>query len=239
MDAGQTTPTINLLNTFQTKSQNTWIRSICLTETDKLLVAVGYDNGTIELFDVIGDEAQTVQNFQSHRNKVNVLHFSPWHLSQPQHIQREPLILVSLSEEICFWNVTHALNNPIERASSQRNSQRFNRRSSQSAAIDLNGNTNQKSNGNFLHPNGTPYISNGHNTSNGGAIACVNDNWTNPWIGKCGSTQKPELLSCIKFVGSSAEKVFINKSFTKFITVDNEGEIYYLKTIDFRSDAIS
>lgn len=239
MGAGQTTLYINLLNTYQTSSRNMWLRSICLTETDKLLIAAGYENGTIDLFDITSNEAQIVKSFKSHRSKVNVLRFSPWHLSQPQHLQRHPLILVSLSEEICFWDVMHALNNPIDRTQ-LRNSQRFNRRSSQCTSIDLNGNTNDKKplpTGNFLHPNGTQCVSNGHTTSNGAATA--NSNWSNPWMGKCGSSQKPELLASIKLVGSSAEKIFINNTFTQFITVDNEGEIYHLKTLDFQSDAIS
>lgn len=213
-----------------------WLRSICVTETDKLLIAVGYENGNIDLFNVTNDEAILVKTFASHRSKVNVLRFSPWHLMQTQLTDNQPIILVSLSEEICFWNVTHALNNPIERTK-LRNSQRFNRRS-YGAAIDLNGNSDEKinSNGNFLHPNDAQLVSNGHKNNNGFASY---SNWSNPWTGKCGSTLKPELLSCIKFVGSSAEKIFINESFTKFITVDNEGEIYFLKTLNFQSGVIS
>lgn len=239
MGPGKAAPTILLLNTFQTQSRDLWLRSICLTETDRLLIAVGYETGPIDLFDVTGDEAQLVKRFRSHRLSVKVLRFSAWHLAQPQHAHRQPLILVSLSEEICFWDINHALNNPIERTQ-LRTSQRFNRPKS---STDLNGNSSQlaNSNGQFLHPNGpAACVGNGHSGSNGAAVAVpFNKDWPNPWAGKCGSAEKPELLCCIKFVGSSAEKIFINQSFTKFITVDNEGEIYYLKTLDFQSDAIS
>lgn len=243
MDSNKTTPNITLLNTFQTHSRDLWLRTICLTETDKLLVAVGYENGSVDLFDVSGNDAEIVKRLKSHRSSVKVLRFSSWHLSLPQHSHQQPLILISLSEEICFWDITHALNNPIERTP-LRTSQRFNRPKTNT---DLNGNSNHlaNSNGQFLHPNSPSVsISNGHNASNGGnsatGAAVPNKHSPNPWLGKCGSTQKPELLCCIKFVGSSsAEKIFINKSFTQFITVDNEGEIYYLKTLDFQSDAIS
>lgn len=63
-----------------------------------------------------------------------------------------------------------------------------------------------------------------------GAVKACNPN---PWYGKSGASDKPELLSCIKLVGSSAEKIFTNRKFTKFITIDNEGEIYYLN-INYR-----
>lgn len=52
---------------------------------------------------------------------------------------------------------------------------------------------------------------------------------TNPWTGKLGPTEKPELLACIQLIGNSAEQIFTNTNFTKFITIDAEGEVYYLQ----------
>lgn len=49
-----------------------------------------------------------------------------------------------------------------------------------------------------------------------------------PWDGKIGAAEKPELLSCIKFVGNSTKKLYHDREFTKFLTIDNEGEIYVL-----------
>lgn len=52
---------------------------------------------------------------------------------------------------------------------------------------------------------------------------------TNPWTGKLGPTEKPELLACIQLIGNSAVQIFSNKMFTKFVTIDDEGEVYYLQ----------
>uniref|UniRef100_A0A1B0CU03 APAF-1 helical domain-containing protein n=1 Tax=Lutzomyia longipalpis TaxID=7200 RepID=A0A1B0CU03_LUTLO len=57
-------------------------------------------------------------------------------------------------------------------------------------------------------------------------------NKMNPWDGKCGASEKPELLSCIKFAGNSAAKVIRDGDFVKFLTIDNEGEIYVLSLSD-------
>lgn len=51
----------------------------------------------------------------------------------------------------------------------------------------------------------------------------------NFWANKRGSKDKQELLACIKFAGNKAEKVYPNKDFTEFVTIDDEGEIYFLK----------
>ncbi len=59
---------------------------------------------------------------------------------------------------------------------------------------------------------------------------------TNPWAGKLGPTEKPELLSCIQMIGNAAEKFFVDRDFTKFVTIDDEGEVYYLQII---SDNVS
>lgn len=141
--------------------------------------------------------------------------------------------MVSISEEICFWNITHVLNNPIE-SSSIRSSQRFNRSRLDKRTSITNGN-NSNSNGcngnNHLQPNTFANILTNCDINNGN----YQQNGTNPWIGKTGATDKPELLSCIKFVGSSTEKLFVNSSFDEFLTIDNEGEIYYLRINNLNS----
>lgn len=58
----------------------------------------------------------------------------------------------------------------------------------------------------------------------------------NPWLKKNGASDKLELLSCIKFIGNRADKFYSNDDFTRFITIDNEGNIYYLRVIDDLSD---
>lgn len=52
------------------------------------------------------------------------------------------------------------------------------------------------------------------------------------WSKKTGPAKKRELLSCIKFLGKSAKKVVINEDFTRFVTIDNEGNIYHLRLIN-------
>lgn len=54
----------------------------------------------------------------------------------------------------------------------------------------------------------------------------------NPWQRKSGTSEKPELLSCIKFVGKRAEKILTFEKFGKFLTIDNEGNVYYIRVLD-------
>lgn len=202
------------------------------------MIAVGYKNGVIDLFEANGLKIDLLNKLISHKHEVNSMHFSTWH-KNPYDITGVPIILVSLSSEICFWNITHALNNPMERTP-HRQSLRFNRIKSKTAINDnsipfgirINGNNThsitKEMNEINLDTKPTNYLKKSTKTFNGNER--IDEN---PWIGKCGSTQKPALLSCVKFVGSSAEKMFINKQFTTFITIDNEGEVYYLRILDF------
>lgn len=57
----------------------------------------------------------------------------------------------------------------------------------------------------------------------------------NPWSNKRGPSDKPELLTCIKFVGNKAEKFFANDEFTQFNTIDNEGVYYHLCVLDMHN----
>lgn len=227
-----------------------------------------------------------LKQLRSHRKSVHALKFSP-----NLNSSAIPIILVSISEEMCFWNVTHILNNPIEEGK-LRLSQRFQRKTSSStqpkitpsplaspvaktapASPITNGHSttsissptsstsstsssssNQSPTSSNM-PHRTNHVTNGHNyditpnnhnnkinilnnhisisLNNGNCDSTNNEtDHINPWIGKTGASDKPELLSCIKFVGTSAEKIFANKKFTKFITIDDEGEIYYLNILN-------
>ncbi|XP_059607812.1 uncharacterized protein LOC132255707 [Phlebotomus argentipes] len=48
------------------------------------------------------------------------------------------------------------------------------------------------------------------------------------WEGRMGASEKPELLSCVKFAGNCATKLHYDKNFTRFLAIDDEGEIYVL-----------
>lgn len=56
-------------------------------------------------------------------------------------------------------------------------------------------------------------------------------NESNPWRKKTGASEKPELLACIKLVAKSAKKIICNDEFTRFVTIDNEGNVYHLRMI--------
>lgn len=232
--------------------------SLAFTIAEKSILAIGYKTGEIEVYDCLKEKVQLIQQLKSNKDKICTLSFSPW-------INTQTLILISVSDELCFWNITHILNNPLEGGNIRR-SQRFSRRHSKSSiasTLDIPQTTSEVINGNQLT------ITNGHtatgtsatvaNGTTNGFNNCVtspmtqlynsfnnlhlspptvneqifvspssNVNAKNPWIGKTGALAKPELLSCIKFVGNVAEKIYTNNKFTKFITIDNEGEIYYL-----------
>ena len=149
-----------------------------------------------------------LQKLISHKRPVMKLQFSPWTQSN------DPLILLSLSESVNFWNIRSIQNNPLnlkEKESSSRVSQRF--KSPMKIFPTLLDTLMSETNN--LTLNGTS---------------------ANPWRGKTGSSDKPELLSCIKLVAKSAKRIIYNEDFTRFVTIDNEGNIYHLRLIDEASD---
>lgn len=155
--------------------------------------AVGFKNGLIQLFRQHPERPKLVYELRSHTTQVHSLLFSPW---TSDH--RQPVILASVSEELCFWNVTFAVNNPSVDDEPARLSERFADRPSP----------------------GSP----GEHRS-----FDETDSSTSPWIGKLGPTRKQVLLSCFKFIGNAAQQLFANAEFTRFLTIDDVGEIYFLK----------
>lgn len=147
-----------------------------------------------------------IATLESHKRPIMNLMFSPW-------LENEgPSILLSVSESINFWNIAHIQNNRnmkrIETDSKRtRVSQRF------KSPIKIFQEPE-----NILEP-------------------LKNLNLTKTiWSHKTGPQDKPELLSCIKFIGKSAKKVVVNDEFTHFITIDNEGNVYNLKLTDQSND---
>jgi apoptotic protease-activating factor len=145
--------------------------------------------------------------------EINNLYFSPW--VSPN----EPLILISVSHSIMFWDVKSIQNNnsfePGRKISTQdmlRQSKRF------------------RSPLKTLAP-----------TSEMRKLSTATENLTindsNPWSKKIGSIDRPELLSCIKFIGKSAKKVIFNDKFDRFVTIDNEGNVYYLRLVTDVNDS--
>lgn len=161
--------------------------------------AVGFSNGLIQLFRLDQHCPQLFHQLYSHAAKIHALLFSPWTSDN-----RKPVILISVSEQICFWNVTFAINNQTVNDQNDRHSDRFPDRSPIFPSI--------KDKLQFFGAN---------------EMQC-----TSPWIGKLGPTAKQELLACYKFNGNTAQQLFANPPFTRFLTIDDVGEIYFLKVSD-------
>lgn len=145
-----------------------------------------------------------LQQLESHKHPVASLVFSPW--TEPN----EPLILLSLSDSVVFWNIRSIQNNPLDSKKKEmpgkvRVSQRFKSPLKIIPTETIN---------NLLAP-----------------TRGMSRNESNPWRNKTGSAEKPELLSCIKLVAKSAKRIIWNDDFTRFVTIDNEGNIYHLRMI--------
>lgn len=163
-------------------------------------------------------DMQQLQILSSHKQPIKQLVFSPWPVDG--HDVNNPMVLVSLSEQMCFWNIKYVINNPLDavKKKSTRRSSRF----SKELKWNFNGGDQSNGNDNELRVNG-----------NGNGKAIITGpllNHIDYWDDKTGASDKPELLACIKFVGSCATKLVTNAEFNKFITIDNEGDIYALKT---------
>lgn len=156
-------------------------------------------------------DKQILQILSSHKQPIQQLVFSPWPVDGPEN---NPLVLVSLSEQMCFWNIKYVINNPLD-ALKKVNGIRRSSRYSKERKWDVNSNT-------FTDIN-----INGHGTNGNGRTAEADKDY---WEDKTGASDKPELLACIKFVGNSATKLVTNVEFSQFITIDNEGDIYALQT---------
>lgn len=198
--------TENEINTkllFSGPTRGIPITSVAISK-DKSLFAIGFKNGVIEIYEI--DLTNTTQKIdkkpfeveESRKTSINDLKFS-----QFTHVN-SPIILVSISEQLCFWNIKYLQNNKIE------NSKKDGR---QSSRFKNNKNVFKKIEDNLIR-------------------LCLEDSEINQWVGKIGASDKPELLSCIKLVGGSANKFFTDDNFTKFLTIDLEGNIYFLRFFD-------
>lgn len=117
-----------------------------------------------------------------------------------------PIILVSIAESINFWNITHVQNNynGMKRSSNGSRIRVSQRFKSPLKIIPVSIETSMKN------------------------LSLKEENWSH----KTGPHYKRELLSCIKFLGKSAKKVVINEDFTRFVAIDNEGNIHHLRLIN-------
>lgn len=173
-------------------------------------------------------DMEKIQILSSHKRPIKHLVFSPW--CGPES---NAIVLVSLSEQMCFWNIKYVINNPLDglKKKSHRRSSRFSKELKWHMNGNGDGHNNDKDNNdsnNGLKTNGTKTNGNGVGKTIVPKARLMNHGQF--WEDKMGASDKPELLACIKFVGNSATKLVTNKDFTKFITIDNEGDIYALAT---------
>lgn len=133
------------------------------------------------------------------------LHFSPWTDSN------DPLILLSLSESVIFWNIRSIQNNPMDLKKNDVNSR---------VRVSHRFKSPLKP---YTPASDTKFLTATENLT-------LND--SNPWRKKTGASDKRELLSCIKLVAKSAKRIIFNEDFTRFVTIDNEGNIYHLRMIN-------
>lgn len=192
----------NLL--FSGETRGVQITSVAISR-DKSLFAIGFDNGMIEIYEIdLSNMAKKIDKKpfvleESRKTRINDLKFSKF------TNLNAPIILISISEQLCFWNINYLQNNKIE------NSKKDGRQSSRFKNNKIIFNKSIEDNLIRLS---------------------LEESEINPWIGKIGASDKPELLSCIKLVGGSANKFYTDDNFTKFLTIDLEGNIYFLRFFD-------
>lgn len=182
-------------------------------------------------------DLEQLQVLCSHKQTVKQLVFSPWPV-EGGGVDGNPLVLVSLAEQVCFWDIKYVINNPLDNMK-KKNNYRRSSRFSKEIRWHLNGEAVAKDND--INGNGVPITTNGKTVPGDSNTVDVVDGRVGHgdyWSDKTGASDKPELLACIKFVGS-ATKLVTNKEFTKFITIDNEGDIYALETCPVGSPASS
>lgn len=237
------------------KQDNNDLIITCLTASNNAkLFAVGLDinpnsapnglrsRGDIEVFKLNDDyKEQLLYCLKSHVRPVHDMLFSPYND-----------VLVSISEQICFWNINHILNNPLDTGNKKRHSSRF---TSQKSAeeVDFKVTSPQEKRERFLNLHlptkhsisfDNLKLSTNNNNDSLQQSMCsddLNDNVFegdsiekmdhSSWSYLHGPSDKPELFSCLKLDGNEAMKIFSNKDFNEFYTIDDEGVYYNLKLL--------
>ncbi|XP_035787306.1 uncharacterized protein LOC118464233 [Anopheles albimanus] len=195
----------------------------CALSPDAEFLAVGCYDGRIILH--MMELQRQLGVLESHKHPVTALYFSNW--TDPN----APHILASVGEQIVFWSVDYLVNNQKQERRSNgvlRHSGRFPVRKTLAAPPgDANSPTqvaiNRRSIGSDSGRSTPLYGSPVQRSFLGERFE-----ESAHWYDKRGSTDKPHLLSCIKLVGR-AKQLIMNRDFSKFLTVDDEGFIHYLR----------
>ncbi|XP_049289038.1 uncharacterized protein LOC125766955 [Anopheles funestus] len=185
----------------------------CALSADGEFLAVGCTDGRIILQQLL-DPIRQLGVLESHQFPVAELYFSSWNEPGAPHI------LVSVGDLIVFWSVDSLVNNqPRKSVSSIRLSGRFTPRKTADSSND-----NRRSYGSNQSGFSTPIVGSPVQKSFLGDRFEESAHWCN----KRGSYSKPHLLSCIKLIGH-AKRLIMNREFNKFLTMDDEGYIHYLR----------
>ncbi|XP_053669399.1 uncharacterized protein LOC128719787 [Anopheles marshallii] len=187
----------------------------CALSADGEFLAVGCQDGRIILHQ--RELNRQLGVLESHQFPVSELYFSNWNEPGAPHI------LVSVGDLIVFWSVDYVVNNqPRKSVSGIRRSGRFIQRRTADGMVASN--ENRRSNGSNHSGFSTPVVGSPVQKS------FLGERFADSvyWCDKRGSYSKPYLLSCIKLIGR-AKRLIMNREFSKFLTMDDEGYIHYLR----------
>ncbi|XP_053676854.1 uncharacterized protein LOC128727020 [Anopheles nili] len=188
----------------------------CALSANGEFLAIGCCDGRIVLHQRESNRQLGV--LDSHQFPVSELYFSHW--SEPG----SPNILISVGEQIVFWNVDYLSNNqPAESTSFVRRSGRFSTRKPIPESM-LSPSDRRRSFGSNHSGFSTPVQGSPVQRSFFGERS---EEWAH-WYDKRGPSNKPYLLSCIKLIGR-ATRLIMNREFSEFLTMDDEGYIHFLR----------
>ncbi|XP_069696583.1 apoptotic protease-activating factor 1-like isoform X2 [Periplaneta americana] len=177
----------------------------CKLSHDAQLLALGQANGNIIIWDV--NNAVVLGTLKLHKTSVRNLLFSPPAKADGSlNISQPPLILLSVGDQIGWWDVNQLKTSCGQRRRMSSGQQRRRRRSGDSPKLAVKPVGFSALNGSV----GTEHL-------------------TDEWLGKVGHKGKPELLGCVKLVGREAKNISASRNFTAFATIDASGFVYLLK----------